>query len=111
MADHLVVFLVIVIYSNDEEVLHAIKGFAWLSVLALQTEYPSRQYMVGESCIIYPSDISLYLFVRAADSVDWKVDRINRSQSAPEEYEHGHFLSLTVYINVKLSNPFFMSLF
>lgn len=55
------------------------------------------------------SHLSLCLFLPATDSDDGEADRINRSQSAPDEDEHGPSLAfLTVCFKVKSSNPSYL---
>lgn len=55
------------------------------------------------------SHLSLCLFLPATDSDDGEADRINRSQSAPDEDEHGPSLAfLTVCFKVKSGNPSYL---
>ena len=75
-----------------------------------ETEYPFRQHVVLDLVSYIPlTSLSLSFFLPATDSDDGEADRINRSQSAPDEDEHGPFLPfLTVYFKVKSGNPSYL---
>ena len=77
--------------------------------LKLKLNIPSDNTWYWISYHISLSHLSLSFFLPATDSDDGEADRINRSQSAPDEDEHGPFLPfLTVYFKVKSGNPSYL---